>query len=135
MTRAATFAGFYLEELTKAGAAARGHGPRGRPGRGGRRVGCRPGARTARRPQDHGGAEGDAAPSRRRPGRSPSPRKADRIEVTADGHGHILDYKTGKRALRQGWSKTGFSPQLTLTAAILEAGGFPERGPAEASAT
>ncbi len=54
--------------------------------------------------------------------------RADRIEVTADGHGHILDYKTGKAPSKKEVS-TGFSPQLTLTAAILEAGGFPELGP------
>jgi len=54
--------------------------------------------------------------------------RADRIEVTADGHGHILDYKTGKAPSAKE-VKTGFSPQLTLTAAILEAGGFPELGP------
>ncbi|MBU2152504.1 MAG: double-strand break repair protein AddB [Alphaproteobacteria bacterium] len=53
--------------------------------------------------------------------------RADRIEVTADGHGHILDYKTGKAPSAKE-VKTGFSPQLTLTAAILEAGGFPELG-------
>ncbi|TAJ72856.1 MAG: double-strand break repair protein AddB [Phenylobacterium sp.] len=54
--------------------------------------------------------------------------RADRIEVTADGHGHILDYKTGKAPSKKEVA-TGFSPQLTLTAAILEAGGFPELGP------
>lgn len=54
--------------------------------------------------------------------------RADRIEVTADGHGHILDYKTGKAPSKKEVA-TGFSPQLTLTAAILEAGGFPDLGP------
>ncbi len=54
--------------------------------------------------------------------------RADRIEVTADGHGHILDYKTGKAPSKKE-VQTGFSPQLTLTAAILEAGGFPDLGP------
>jgi ATP-dependent helicase/nuclease subunit B len=54
--------------------------------------------------------------------------RADRIEVTADGYGHILDYKTGKAPSAKE-VKTGFSPQLTLTAAILEAGGFKELGP------
>ncbi|MEW5684772.1 MAG: double-strand break repair protein AddB [Pseudomonadota bacterium] len=53
--------------------------------------------------------------------------RADRIEVTADGHGHILDYKTGKAPSKRE-VQTGFSPQLTLTAAILAAGGFPELG-------
>jgi ATP-dependent helicase/nuclease subunit B len=54
--------------------------------------------------------------------------RADRIEVTADGHGHILDYKTGKAPSAKE-VRTGFSPQLTLTAAILQAGGFPDLGP------
>jgi ATP-dependent helicase/nuclease subunit B len=54
--------------------------------------------------------------------------RADRIEVTRDGYGHILDYKTG-RAPSKKEVATGFSPQLTLTAAILEAGGFAELGP------
>ncbi len=53
--------------------------------------------------------------------------RADRIEVTADGFGHILDYKTGKAPSSREVA-TGFSPQLTLTAAILAAGGFPELG-------
>src|SRR5207237_9991936 len=46
--------------------------------------------------------------------------RADRIEVTREGYGHILDYKTGKAPSKNEVS-TGFSPQLTLTAAILEA--------------
>lgn len=54
--------------------------------------------------------------------------RADRIEATADGYGHILDYKTGKAPSAKE-VRTGFSPQLTLTAAILAAGGFPELGP------
>jgi ATP-dependent helicase/nuclease subunit B len=54
--------------------------------------------------------------------------RADRIEVTAEGYGHILDYKTGKAPSKKE-VQTGFSPQLTLTAAILEAGGFAELGP------
>jgi ATP-dependent helicase/nuclease subunit B len=49
--------------------------------------------------------------------------KADRIEVTPDGYGHVLDYKTG-RAPSKRMVETGFLPQLTLTAAILAAGGF-----------
>jgi ATP-dependent helicase/nuclease subunit B len=53
--------------------------------------------------------------------------KADRIEADPDGYGHILDYKTG-RAPSQKMVDTGFSPQLTLTAAILAAGGFAEIG-------
>ena len=54
--------------------------------------------------------------------------KADRIEargLTAD----ILDYKTGAApSAKQVWA--GLSPQLTLTAAIVAAGGFAELGPA-----
>jgi ATP-dependent helicase/nuclease subunit B len=49
--------------------------------------------------------------------------RADRIELTPDGLGHILDYKTGHPP-SQKMVETGFSPQLTLTAAILMAGGF-----------
>jgi ATP-dependent helicase/nuclease subunit B len=53
--------------------------------------------------------------------------RADRIEATAEGYGHILDYKTGKAPSKKEVT-TGFSPQLTLTAAILAAGGFPALG-------
>ena len=53
--------------------------------------------------------------------------RADRIEATAEGFGHILDYKTGKAPSKKEVA-TGFSPQLTLTAAILAAGGFPTLG-------
>jgi len=49
--------------------------------------------------------------------------RADRIELTQDGLGHILDYKTGHPPSDK-MVKTGFSPQLTLTAAILMSGGF-----------
>ena len=49
--------------------------------------------------------------------------RADRIEATLEGYGHILDYKTGKAPSKKEVA-TGFSPQLTLTAAILAAGGF-----------
>lgn len=54
--------------------------------------------------------------------------KADRIEAAADGVGHVLDYKTGKAPSAK-MVRTGFSPQLTLTAAILAKGGFGEIGP------
>jgi len=54
---------------------------------------------------------------------------ADRIEVGQDGFGHILDYKTGKAPSKK-LVETGFSPQLTLTAAILARGGFADIGPA-----
>jgi ATP-dependent helicase/nuclease subunit B len=49
--------------------------------------------------------------------------KADRIEQTPEGRGNVLDYKTGA-APSKDMVKTGFSPQLTLTAAILKRGGF-----------
>jgi ATP-dependent helicase/nuclease subunit B len=49
--------------------------------------------------------------------------KADRIEVAPDGCVHVLDYKTGA-APSPKMVRTGFSPQLTLTAAILARGGF-----------
>jgi ATP-dependent helicase/nuclease subunit B len=49
--------------------------------------------------------------------------KADRIEIAPDGRGHVLDFKTG-HAPSAKMVRTGFSPQLTLTAAILECGGF-----------
>jgi ATP-dependent helicase/nuclease subunit B len=50
--------------------------------------------------------------------------KADRIEIGPDGLGHVLDYKTGHAPSKK-MVEFGFSPQLTLTAAILAAGGFP----------
>jgi len=53
--------------------------------------------------------------------------KADRIEADPHGYGHILDYKTG-RAPSQKVVDAGFSPQLTLTAAILAHGGFADIG-------
>jgi ATP-dependent helicase/nuclease subunit B len=56
--------------------------------------------------------------------------KADRIEADPHGLGHILDYKTG-RAPSQKMVDTGFSPQLTLTAAILLRGGFATIGKLE----
>ena len=49
--------------------------------------------------------------------------KADRIEITPEGLGHVLDFKTGG-APTEKQIDTGFSPQLTLTMAILLAGGF-----------
>lgn len=53
--------------------------------------------------------------------------RADRIELDPQGFGHIVDYKTGKAPSAKEVN-TGFSPQLTLTAAILMQGGFPELG-------
>ena len=49
--------------------------------------------------------------------------KADRIEITPEGLGHVLDFKTGGAPSEKQIDK-GFSPQLTLTLAILLAGGF-----------
>ncbi|MBI5942212.1 MAG: double-strand break repair protein AddB [Caulobacterales bacterium] len=49
--------------------------------------------------------------------------KADRIEITPEGLGHVLDFKTGAPPSDK-QVKSGFSPQLTLTMAILTAGGF-----------
>jgi ATP-dependent helicase/nuclease subunit B len=49
--------------------------------------------------------------------------RADRIEADPQGVGHILDYKTGSTPTKK-QVDTGFSPQLTLTAAILAHGGF-----------
>lgn len=49
--------------------------------------------------------------------------KADRLEITPDGLGHVLDFKTGAPPSKK-QINTGFSPQLTLTAAILTQGGF-----------
>ncbi len=53
--------------------------------------------------------------------------KADRIEVSPDGLGHVLDFKTGAAPSAK-MVRTGFSPQLTLTAAILAGGGFKDIG-------
>jgi len=54
--------------------------------------------------------------------------KADRIEVGLDGMAHVFDYKTGKPpTMKQ--VKAGFSPQLTLEAAMVEMGAFAEIGP------
>jgi ATP-dependent helicase/nuclease subunit B len=57
--------------------------------------------------------------------------RADRIELRADGSYAILDYKTGTVPTER-QVRAGFSPQLTLEAAILQNGGFKEI-PAQAS--
>jgi ATP-dependent helicase/nuclease subunit B len=49
--------------------------------------------------------------------------RADRIECLADGRYAIIDYKTGAPPTEP-QVRTGLSPQLTLEAAILRAGGF-----------
>jgi ATP-dependent helicase/nuclease subunit B len=55
--------------------------------------------------------------------------RADRVELE-DGRAHVLDFKTGTPpSLRE--MKTGFAPQLTLTAAIVRDGGFKAIGPAQ----
>jgi ATP-dependent helicase/nuclease subunit B len=53
--------------------------------------------------------------------------RADRIEAAPDGFGHILDFKTGSPPSAKEVN-VGFAPQLTLTAAILARGGFPDLG-------
>jgi ATP-dependent helicase/nuclease subunit B len=50
---------------------------------------------------------------------------ADRIERHKDGGYVILDYKTGS-ARTEKQVRTGLAPQLTLEAAILRGGGFPD---------
>ena len=50
---------------------------------------------------------------------------ADRIELGNDGRYTIFDYKTGS-ARTEPQVRTGLAPQLTLEAAILRQGGFPE---------
>jgi ATP-dependent helicase/nuclease subunit B len=55
--------------------------------------------------------------------------RADRIEVL-DSQGAVLDFKTGQAPTKK-QIEAGFSPQLTLTGAILAGGGFAEAGPAE----
>jgi ATP-dependent helicase/nuclease subunit B len=53
--------------------------------------------------------------------------KADRIELSATGAA-VLDFKTGSVPTPK-QVKTGFSPQLTLTGAILAESGLPDGGP------
>ena len=53
--------------------------------------------------------------------------RADRIDLFADGQARIIDYKTGM-APSAPQVKSGLSPQLTLQAAVLEAGGFRDIG-------
>ena len=51
--------------------------------------------------------------------------RADRIELDGRGGGAIVDFKTGKPPTDRE-TAVGFSPQLTLEAAILMRGGFAE---------
>ena len=53
--------------------------------------------------------------------------RADRLELR-EGRADVLDFKTGSPPTRP-QVETDFAPQLTLTAAILEGGGFAEVGP------
>ncbi|MBP6985956.1 MAG: PD-(D/E)XK nuclease family protein [Alphaproteobacteria bacterium] len=53
--------------------------------------------------------------------------KADRIDVRRDGSVDVIDYKTGGVPTKQEIEQ-GLSPQLTLEASILSAGGFKEVG-------
>ncbi|MEF3364916.1 double-strand break repair protein AddB [Methylocystis sp. 9N] len=57
---------------------------------------------------------------------------ADRIEVDAEGRAYVFDYKTGappsNKQVRVGWS-----PQLTLEAAMIEAGAFEAVGARQVS--
>ncbi len=52
--------------------------------------------------------------------------RADRLEV-ADGVVNVLDFKTGRVPSKKE-IETDFAPQLTLTAAMLMRGGFPDLG-------
>ncbi len=56
--------------------------------------------------------------------------RADRIEIGRDGFATVIDYKTGAPpGLRE--VEVGFAPQLTLEAALLKRGGFPDIAPAD----
>ncbi|MEI9891924.1 MAG: PD-(D/E)XK nuclease family protein [Caulobacteraceae bacterium] len=121
------FASLYMEELRKAGA------PRApwrgtRPGRRGRAwIADMEERRRAAGRRRAGGAE-RRGPFPYRPGRVHRHRQGDRIELTADGCAHVLDFKTGPEP-SQKMVTAGFSPQLTLTAAIIARGGFAGLGP------
>ncbi len=54
--------------------------------------------------------------------------RADRLELR-DGQADVLDFKTGQAPSKRQMQR-GFAPQLTLTAVILQAGGFDLAGPA-----
>ena len=56
--------------------------------------------------------------------------RADRIELRG-AFADVIDFKTGAAPSRR-QVETGFAPQLTLTAAILEAGGFDQAGTSSA---
>ncbi|MGJ0620249.1 MAG: double-strand break repair protein AddB [Methylocystis sp.] len=52
---------------------------------------------------------------------------ADRIEVDREGQAYVFDYKTGAPPTNK-QVKAGWAPQLTLEAAMIEAGAFSEIG-------
>lgn len=52
---------------------------------------------------------------------------ADRVEVDAEGRAYVFDYKTGAPPTNK-QVKVGWSPQLTLEAAMIAAGAFAEVG-------
>lgn len=58
--------------------------------------------------------------------------RADRIDVLKSGTARIMDYKTGVLPTTD-QVKVNFSPQMTLEAAIVEAGGFTDIGPVPAA--
>jgi ATP-dependent helicase/nuclease subunit B len=57
---------------------------------------------------------------------------ADRIEIAREGSVRVVDYKTGT-APGLDEVRVGFAPQLTLEAAMVAEGAFPEIGPREAN--
>ena len=59
--------------------------------------------------------------------------RADRIDILADGTARIVDFKTGAIPSKPKIEE-GFSPQLTLEAAMLERGAFEHVGGRETSA-
>ena len=54
---------------------------------------------------------------------------ADRIEIDREGQAYVFDYKTGAPPSNK-QVKVGWSPQLTLEAAMIEAGAFEDDRPA-----
>ncbi len=54
--------------------------------------------------------------------------RADRIDLNSDGSFSVIDYKTGSAPTNK-QVIAGFSPQLTLEAAIVQAGGFKDIAP------
>ena len=124
----ARFAELYMEELRKAGA------PRAALARE-QALAAEAGAWIADMEARRRAAASDILVEQSGEARFPLPRgdftvtaKADRIEVTPEGLAHVLDFKTGVEPSRK-MVEAGFSPQLTLTAAIIARGGFEAIGP------